>query len=124
MLSGKEGLGVVLLREGASCDLRIERARVRIGALTKDAIAIEDWDEKQTTYLGFAFDNERTWNEGVRTGALELVVSAEGARRELAYPMVHAWDGWHAPTYEPPRPLPGAGSAMPLAVPPPTESEP
>lgn len=116
--SGKEGLGVVVLRESPRCDVRIERARVRIGTVSRDALGITGWDERETTYLGFVFDNEQLWNDGVRVGVLELVVTAEGTRRELTYPMFHAWDGWHPPQYVPPAPLPGAPPPMPIAVPP------
>lgn len=104
--SGKEGVGVVLLRETPRCPLRVESAALRAGDRAHRALAIAPWDEHETTYLAFLFDNEALWNAGVRHGQLELVFSAGAERRAMVFSMVHAWDGWHGAPRTPPAPLP------------------
>lgn len=102
--SGKQGLGVLLV-DRSRCAVRLIAARVRVGAplpdgsgkvQVVDAVPYPTWDGDRSVYLAFEFDNERTWNEGVRSGVLQLVVEAEGEpRATLSFEMVHGFNGAH-----------------------------
>lgn len=125
--TGKEGLGVLVVREVEECDVVIERAVVRVGHAVVPAVAVPPWDSERTTYLGFVFDDERAWNEGIRHGTIELTVSSAGASRVLAYPMRFEYPGPHVPPLPravPPPPPPPSASSLPLAVPPAAEEAP
>ena len=113
--SGKTGLGAIVSHDREpSCEVRIEAARVRIAGMPYRAIAVPAWDEARTAYLGFAFDNEALWNDGVRVGTFELDVSVGGQRTALVFPMTHEWTGPQESVRRGPAPPP----SLPVAAPP------
>lgn len=92
--SGKTGIGAIVTHDREpSCEVRIEGARVHIANVTYPALAVPAWDDARSAYLGFAFDNEALWNDGVRRGTFEIDVTVNGERRTLVFPMTHAWTG-------------------------------
>lgn len=115
--SGKEGVGVVLKREGDGCDLVLTGATLHVGDVAQAPVAIPAWDGDGTTYLGFVFDNERAWNDGVRDGALEVVLRMPEGPRRLRFRLYHAYAGPWVPVPAPPRPEP---APLPMAVDPST----
>ena len=116
--SGKQGVGVMLTREGLSCEPRIVRARFHAGDVAAAPVAIPPWDRDGTTYLGFFFDNEGLWNAGLRDGMLEVDVETPAGARRLLFRLYHAYDGPRVPV-RPPPPPPEAAPSMPVAAPPP-----
>ena len=119
--SGKTGIGVLLSRDDEpSCEIRIDGARVQIHdarfpSLSAVGTVLRPSNEAPATYLGFAFDNESLWNEGVREGALELDVSANGERTTLVLPMSHVWTGPHR--LRDPAPAAPQRPSMPMVAP-------
>jgi len=122
--SGKEGLGLSLTAQGpVGCPVSLERARVVVGEQSFAASGLPLALHADTaTYVPFFFDNEALWNEGRRTGAVELEVVAGGERARVSVEMAHIWDdarrrGGPMPPHVPPR-------TMPLAVDPADASAP
>lgn len=65
-------------------------------------------------YVPFLFDNEESWNRGVRQGTLVLRVTAGAARGEVRLPMVHRHFSFlREPT---PSPTPGRYEVTPLEI--------
>lgn len=92
--SGKTGIGAIVARDREpSCEVSIDGAYVRIDGTRYAALAVPAWDAEGTAYLGFAFDNEALWNDGVRDGTFELEVTADGSRTPLVFRMTHEWAG-------------------------------
>lgn len=83
--SGKEGFGISSTRKD------IVAGRFRAEALVVDALPPLH-DTATSVYLGFVFDNQRLWNDGVRAGTLELTL-ANG--EVITYPLRHVWPEPH-----------------------------
>ena len=119
--SGKEGVGVsVASQADEACSVRVERATLAVGGrrFVSEAAGLEVV-RGGTVYLPFLFDNEGLWNEGERTGNLELDLVAGGERVRLVFPMKHEWDdaNRHETTPSPPRPPGRAPSPIVPVVP-------
>ncbi len=119
--SGKEGVGISLASQAdEACTVRVERATLVVGGrrFVSEASGLEV-ARGGTVYLPFLFDNESLWNDGERTGNLELDLVAAGERAHLVFPMKHEWDdaNRHETTPSPPRPPGRAPSPIVPVVP-------
>lgn len=118
--SGKQGVGIsVRARAGSeSCQVRLEGARLSVDGNTFAPVDLPKGPlDRQTAYLPFLFDNERLWNEGKRSGTLELDVVAGGEHVRLALPMMHLWDdaNRHDSPVESPNPAPPSDAIEPVS---------
>lgn len=92
-VSGKTGVGVaVQLKSHGDCAVRVTRAELVIGAQRHAAEVpqVTTLAGRSLVYvwLPFAFDNNRAWNDGLRSGQFELQLEANG----------HAGAPWIIPT--------------------------
>lgn len=106
--SGKEGVGIsVASQSDEACSVRLERATLVVGGrrFVSEASGLEVV-RGGVVYLPFLFDNETLWNEGERTGNLELDLVTAGERVHLVFPMKHEWDdaNRHETSSPPPKP--------------------
>lgn len=106
--SGKEGFGISSTRT----DLVAARF-MSAGINVEGTVPIRQPDAP--IYVGFVFDNERLWNEGIRHGTLE-VSFADGSRAR--YALAHVRRGAHQKLdrYDrpPPPPPPPGSQPMPM----------
>jgi hypothetical protein len=102
--SGKQGMGASLrvrARGEASCQVEILNAQLSIAGATIEASGLPvrktvAGAEEAHVYLPFAFDNERMWNSGRRTGELVIQLRLNiGAVVRWRLPMIHRLNQFH-----------------------------
>jgi hypothetical protein len=81
--SGKEGVGLVLVLEGAGdpCTLQISSATLRVGAVEARAVDLPPAPRlaegtRVEAHLAFPFDADAAWSRGDRQGELVLRLSS------------------------------------------------
>lgn len=124
--SGKQGVGVGFEVVGSAGCQVTAAARVLIEGQTFEiagppAVVDPSPSELRYLYVPILFDNEASWNDGVRAAELELDVTAGGEPRRWRVPMTHRFDGYFEDRHA--RPLPSGVSTPPRppgSPPPPT----
>lgn len=114
--SGKEGVGIsVASQADEGCSVRLERATLVVGGrrFASEATRLEV-PRGGTVYLPFLFDNEGLWNDGERTGELELDLVASGEHVRLVFPMKHEWDDANRQEAPTPPPTPPGRAPSPV----------
>ena len=99
--SGKEGFGLVVRHEARrTCDVRVIAATADVGG-ERVAAADLPYDgpltssEPRFMWVPFAFDNERAWNDGRRTGSAELVLRVGDREERWPLSLIERYDGPH-----------------------------
>ena len=96
--SGKQGLGIIAVDHSPpDCPIRVVAIRLKIGPTFSMQRPAPGWDAERSTYVGFELDNEALWNQGQRTGELDLQLTG-ASQGTLSFYLHHAYMGAHERT--------------------------
>lgn len=121
--SGKEGIGVMVVDHSApECRVHLTQVVLRFATETVHSASISSWDPQRTTYVPLPFDNQRAWNDGVRSARLSVEIEAASGdaaleRGWVLYPLLQSYAGKHAITPMGPWPVPAPAPMLRAVTP-------
>ncbi len=108
--SGKSGVGLTVeIRTRGPCRVRISRAAMILADGSEVEGRVQEPSAKTPSpadrfvYVAFLFDNNRAWNQGIRSGRFDLDLVAEEQTERWSMDAEHRLDGFHRDLSQPRR---------------------